>query len=58
MPTHGSLTKAGKVRSQTPKVASRKKRSLGPRRRNLRNYQRMLSGNRDFSRRRGRRRRR
>ncbi|MGA3298013.1 MAG: 30S ribosomal protein S30e, partial [Candidatus Bathyarchaeia archaeon] len=23
MPTHGSLTKAGKVRSQTPKVQAR-----------------------------------
>ncbi|MFQ6077060.1 MAG: 30S ribosomal protein S30e [Candidatus Bathyarchaeia archaeon] len=58
MPTHGSLTKAGKVRSQTPRVASRKKKSLGPRRRNLRNYQRLLSGRRRFGRRRRRRRRR
>ena len=27
MPTHGSLTKAGKVRGQTPKVPSRERHS-------------------------------
>ncbi|MFQ5998999.1 MAG: 30S ribosomal protein S30e [Candidatus Bathyarchaeia archaeon] len=31
MPTHGSLTKAGKVRSQTPKVSGRERVSHGPR---------------------------
>ena len=30
MPTHGSLTKAGKVRSQTPKIPGRPRRSKGP----------------------------
>ena len=31
MPTHGSLTKAGKVRSQTPKLPARMRRSPVPR---------------------------
>lgn len=31
MPTHGSLTKAGKVRSQTPKLPARPRRSPVPR---------------------------
>jgi len=31
MPTHGSLTKAGKVRSQTPKIQPLPKRSPIPR---------------------------
>lgn len=31
MPTHGSLTKAGKVRSQTPKIQARPRTSLNPR---------------------------
>ncbi|RJS89242.1 30S ribosomal protein S30e [Candidatus Bathyarchaeota archaeon] len=39
MPTHGSLTKAGKVRSQTPKIEGRPRRSPIPRRRNWANYQ-------------------
>ncbi len=38
MPTHGSLTKAGKVRNQTPKIASQAKKKLNPNARNLRNY--------------------
>jgi len=38
MPTHGSLTKAGKVRAQTPKVEGRERKSLAPRRRNRSNY--------------------
>ncbi|MCS7110977.1 MAG: 30S ribosomal protein S30e [Ignisphaera sp.] len=38
MPSHGSLTKAGKVRSQTPKIAPRPKRNLVPRIRNRREY--------------------
>lgn len=40
MPSHGSLTKAGKVRSQTPKIPPKPKKNLIPRRRNLRNYKR------------------
>ncbi len=39
MPTHGSLTKAGKVRSQTPKIEPIPKKSPIPRRRNRRNYE-------------------
>jgi len=54
LPTHGSLTKAGKVRSQTPRIETKKKKTLGPRRRNLKNYQRLISGKRDFNRRRRR----
>ncbi|TFH13293.1 30S ribosomal protein S30e [Candidatus Bathyarchaeota archaeon] len=39
MPTHGSLTKAGKVRAQTPKIEkSNMTKRPGPRRRNSRNY--------------------
>ncbi|HEX9914212.1 MAG TPA: 30S ribosomal protein S30e [Candidatus Bathyarchaeia archaeon] len=39
MPTHGSLTKAGKVRAQTPKIEpTNNLKSPGPIRRNKRNY--------------------
>lgn len=38
MPTHGSLTKAGKVRAQTPRIDGAIKKSPSPRRRNRRNY--------------------
>ena len=39
MPTHGSLTKAGKVRAQTPKVdKTSNKKSTTPRKRNRRNF--------------------
>ena len=38
MPTHGSLTKAGKVRAQTPKIIGIERKSPSPRRRNRRNY--------------------
>jgi len=38
MPTHGSLTKAGKVRSQTPKLEKQKKVSPNPRVRNKKTY--------------------
>jgi small subunit ribosomal protein S30e len=38
MPTHGSLTKAGKVRAQTPKIEGKPRKSLPPRRRNRSNY--------------------
>ncbi|MEM1525699.1 MAG: 30S ribosomal protein S30e [Ignisphaera sp.] len=38
MPSHGSLTKAGKVRGQTPKIQPKPKRNLVPRTRNRREY--------------------
>jgi small subunit ribosomal protein S30e len=37
MPTHGSLTKAGKVRAQTPKVESTPRNHPSPRRNKI-NY--------------------
>jgi len=36
--SHGSLTKAGKVREQTPKVDGKERHSPIPRVRNKRNY--------------------
>ncbi|KON29222.1 30S ribosomal protein S30e [miscellaneous Crenarchaeota group-15 archaeon DG-45] len=42
MPTHGSLTKAGKVRAQTPKIDGRPRRSPTPRRRNWLNFQKRI----------------
>ena len=42
MPTHGSLSKAGKVRGQTPKIQAMKKRSPCPRSRNKRNYEKRV----------------
>ena len=47
MPTHGSLTKAGKVRNQTPKITLNKKKSQGPLRRNHRKYVKMLENKRN-----------
>ncbi len=38
MPTHGSLTKAGKVRGQTPKIQGKVRESLISRLRNKNNY--------------------
>jgi small subunit ribosomal protein S30e len=38
MPSHGSLTKAGKVRSQTPKVQGKERVGLSPRHRNKKNF--------------------
>ncbi len=38
MPSHGSLTKAGKVRSQTPKVPAKERVGLTPRHRNKKNF--------------------
>lgn len=38
MPSHGSLTKAGKVRSQTPKIPPKPKRNSVPRVRNHKEY--------------------
>ncbi|HID17035.1 TPA: 30S ribosomal protein S30e [Candidatus Bathyarchaeota archaeon] len=47
MPTHGSITKAGKVRSQTPKIQGRDKRSCVPRVRARKNaYKRLVLGRR------------
>jgi len=42
MPTHGSLSKAGKVRSQTPKIAPTEKRKPTPKLRARRNYEKRL----------------
>ncbi|MCZ2856665.1 MAG: 30S ribosomal protein S30e [Candidatus Bathyarchaeota archaeon] len=42
MPTHGSLSKAGKVRSQTPKMTSTPKKSKIPRLRSRRNYEKRI----------------
>jgi len=42
MPTHGSLAKAGKVRSQTPKIAPTPKKSRMPRLRSRRNYEKRI----------------
>ncbi|MGI8832848.1 MAG: 30S ribosomal protein S30e [Nitrososphaeraceae archaeon] len=38
MPTHGSLTKAGKVRGQTPKIEGRERLSQISRVRNRNNF--------------------
>ncbi|MEM1569117.1 MAG: 30S ribosomal protein S30e [Candidatus Bathyarchaeia archaeon] len=46
MPTHGSLTKAGKVRSQTPKIPAKPKTSPSPRVKNKSNYIKRLVLNR------------
>ncbi len=43
MPSHGSLTKAGKVRSQTPKIPAKPRKNLAPRVRNRREFIRYLS---------------
>lgn len=42
MPTHGSLSKAGKVRSQTPKIEATPKKSRIPRVRCRRNYEKRI----------------
>lgn len=42
MPSHGSLTKAGKVRSQTPKIPPKQKKNLAPRIRNRREFIRRI----------------
>ncbi|HDI07819.1 MAG TPA: 30S ribosomal protein S30e [Candidatus Bathyarchaeota archaeon] len=42
MPTHGSLAKAGKVRSQTPKIEPHPKKSRPPRIRTRRNYEKRI----------------
>ena len=42
MPTHGSLSKAGKVRSQTPKIDAKERIKLSPITRSRRNYQKRI----------------
>jgi len=42
MPSHGSLTKAGKVRSQTLKIPAKERKGLRPIHRNRRNYKRRI----------------
>ncbi len=42
MPSHGSITKAGKVRSQTPKIPPKPRKNLAPRVRNRREYLKRL----------------
>ncbi len=42
MPTHGSMTKAGKVRKQTPKIEPKPKRNLPPRLKNKLKYERRI----------------
>jgi small subunit ribosomal protein S30e len=42
LPTHGSLSKAGKVRGQTPKIQPVEKKSPAPRVRNKRNYEKRV----------------
>jgi len=42
MPTHGSLTKAGKVRGQTRKVATNPKKSPIPRIKSFRSYEKRI----------------
>jgi len=42
MPTHGSLSKAGKVRSQTPKIQPTPKKGPNPRRKSRRNYEKRI----------------
>jgi len=42
MPTHGSLSKAGKVRSQTPKIQGTPRTAPSPKNRNKRNYEKRV----------------
>ncbi|NIO38366.1 30S ribosomal protein S30e [Candidatus Bathyarchaeota archaeon] len=58
MPSHGALSKAGKVRSITPTVESKENRSPCPRVNNRRFYNRRIILGRNKSRYRSRRRRR
>jgi ribosomal protein S30 len=38
VPSHGALSKSGKVRSITPKIESKKRKSSGPRVNNRKSY--------------------
>lgn len=51
MPSHGSLTKAGKVRSQTPKVEAKKRKKESPRVRNRVEYDKREKRSREENRR-------
>jgi len=42
MPTHGGLSKAGKVRSQTPKIQAQVKTAPSPKNRTRRNYEKRV----------------
>jgi small subunit ribosomal protein S30e len=42
MPTHGSLSKAGKVRAQTPKIEAKEKTKPNPKARSRRNYKKRV----------------
>ncbi|MFB3889304.1 MAG: 30S ribosomal protein S30e [Candidatus Bathyarchaeia archaeon] len=42
MPTHGSLSKAGKVRSQTPKIQATPKKAPSPKIRSRRNFEKRV----------------
>jgi small subunit ribosomal protein S30e len=42
MPTHGALSKAGKVRSQTPKIEAKEKIKPNPKARSRRNYEKRI----------------
>ena len=42
MPTHGSMTKAGKVRKQTPRIEPKPKKGLPPRLSNKVKYERRI----------------
>ena len=43
MPTHGSLTKAGKVRAQTPKVDRMERTGISPKKRMRSNYSKRIA---------------
>ncbi len=43
MPTHGSLSKAGKVRSQTPKITAQERTAPSPKARNRRNFEKRVT---------------
>ena len=38
MPTHGSMTKAGKVRKATPKIEQKKRKNMNPRVKNKKEF--------------------
>ena len=42
MPSHGSITKAEKVRSQTPKIEAKPRKGVIPRLRNRYNFQKRV----------------
>lgn len=42
MPSHGSITKAGKVRSQTPRIEAKPRKGVIPRLRNRYNFEKRV----------------